>query len=62
MFDDEDQLRKPKSHDLGMPLEAMSVEELTDRISLLEGEIARLKAAIESKRKSRSTADAFFKS
>lgn len=60
MFDD-DLPKKPKLHEVGMHLEAMSVEELGERVALLEGEIARLKAAIEAKRKSKSTADAFFK-
>lgn len=60
MFDD-DEVKKPKGHEVGTILDAMSVEELTDRIALLEGEIARLRAAIESKRKSKSAADAFFK-
>jgi uncharacterized small protein (DUF1192 family) len=60
MFDD-DEVKKPRGHDVGMILVAMSVEELTDRIALLEGEIARLRAAIDSKRKSKSAADAFFK-
>jgi len=60
MFDDEE-VKKPKGHEIGMILDAMSVEELTDRIAMLEGEIARLRAAIESKRKSKSAADAFFK-
>lgn len=60
MFDD-DQVKKPKAHEIGMLLDAMSVEELSERIALLEGEIARLKAAIESKQKSKSAADALFK-
>ena len=60
MFDD-DEVKKPKAHEVGMLLDAMSVDELTDRIALLEGEITRLKSAIESKRQSKSTADAFFK-
>jgi uncharacterized small protein (DUF1192 family) len=59
MFDDE--VKKPKGHEIGMVLDAMSVEELTDRIGLLENEITRLRAAIDSKRKSKSAADAFFK-
>ena len=59
MFDDE--VKKPKGHEVGMILDAMSVEELTDRIGMLEREIARLKAAIDSKQKSKSAADAFFK-
>ena len=60
MFDD-DEVKKPKGHEIGMVLDAMSVEELTDRIGLLENEIVRLRAAIDSKRKSKSAADAFFK-
>ena len=48
-------LEKPTGADLE------PVEELTDRIGMLEGEIARLRAAIDSKRKSKSAADAFFK-
>ena len=60
MFDD-DAPKKPKLHDLGMPLDAMSVEELTDRIGLLEAEIARLRAAIDHKQQSKSAAASVFK-
>ena len=60
MFDD-DEVKNPKGHEIGMVLDAMSVDELTDRIALHEGEIARLRAAIDSKRQSKSAADAFFK-
>ena len=60
MFDDE-AVKKPKGHEVGMILDAMSVEELRDRIAMLEGEIARLRSAIDSKQKSKSAADAFFK-
>lgn len=60
MFDD-DEVKKPKGHEIGMILDAMSVEELSDRIGLLEAEIARLRAAIDSKRQSKSAADAVFK-
>jgi uncharacterized small protein (DUF1192 family) len=60
MFDDEE-VRKPRGHEVGMVLDAMSVEELRDRIAMLESEISRLKAAIDSKQKSKSAADAFFK-
>jgi uncharacterized small protein (DUF1192 family) len=60
MFDD-DEVKKPKGHEIGMVLDAMSVDELTDRIALLEGEIARLRAAIDSKRQSKSAADSIFK-
>ena len=60
MFDD-DEVKKPKGHEIGMLLDAMSVDELTDRIALLESEIARLRAAIDSKRQSKSAADSIFK-
>jgi uncharacterized small protein (DUF1192 family) len=60
MFDD-DEVKKPKGHEIGMVLDAMSVEELADRIALLEAEIARLKLAIDMKRRSKSAADSVFK-
>ncbi len=60
MFDD-DKPKKPKAHDVGMPLDALSVEELHDRIAILEAEIVRLRAAISAKQSSRSAADAAFK-
>ncbi|WMT86327.1 DUF1192 domain-containing protein [Pelagibacterium sp. 26DY04] len=58
---DEDEVRRQPVHEVGMPLDALSVDELTDRISLLQNEIARLERAIESKNASRSAADAVFK-
>jgi uncharacterized small protein (DUF1192 family) len=58
---EEDDRKRPKSHDVGMALDALSVEELRERIALLEGEISRLKAAIEAKGDSRRAAEAAFK-
>lgn len=60
MFDDEE-VKKPKAHEVGMLLDTMSVEELNERIALLESEIGRLKAAIEFKQKSKSAAASVFK-
>jgi len=60
MFDD-DLPKKPKAHELGMLLDAMSIDELNERIGLLEGEIARLRAAIEAKQKSKNAAASVFK-
>ena len=60
MFDD-DLPKKPKAHELGMMLDAMSIEELNDRIGLLEAEIARLRTAIELKQKSKSAAASVFR-
>lgn len=41
-------------------LDLYSVEELTERIALLESEIARARSAIEGKSSQRSAADALF--
>lgn len=60
MFDD-DQVKKPRGHEVGMMIDTMSVEELTDRITMLEAEIARLQAAIEARQKTKSAADALFR-
>ena len=59
MFDEE--IRKPKAHEVGMPIDTMSVEELSERITMLEAEIDRLKAAIEARGATRKAADAAFK-
>jgi uncharacterized small protein (DUF1192 family) len=60
MFDD-NEVRKPKGHEVGMPIDKMSVEELTDRIAMLEDEIARLRDAIAARQKSRNDANSVFK-
>lgn len=59
MFDEE--IKKPRAHDVGMPIDAMSVEELGERITLLEGEIERLRVAIAARGATRKAADAAFK-
>jgi uncharacterized small protein (DUF1192 family) len=58
---DEDTIRKPMGHEVGMVLDAMSVEELEERIALLQEEIARLRTAIEARNNTRNAADALFK-
>ena len=58
---DEDTIGKPRGHEVGMVLDAMSVEELEERIAMLQEEIARLRAAIEARNKTRNAADALFK-
>jgi Uncharacterized small protein containing a coiled-coil domain len=59
MFDEE--IKKPKGHEVGMPIDAMSMEELNERIALLEDEIRRLKEAINDRGATRKAADAAFK-
>jgi uncharacterized small protein (DUF1192 family) len=58
---DEEEIRKPKGHEVGMVLDAMSVEELQERIAMLEAEIVRLRAAIDARKQTRSAADSLFK-
>ena len=54
-------VKKKLAHDIGQDLSLLSIEELTERIELLQGEIARLDAARTQKRASRTAADQFFK-
>lgn len=58
---EDEERKRPTSHDVGMNLDTLSVEELEERITLLEDEIARLRAAIASKGDSRKAAEAAFK-
>ena len=59
-MDDEEQAKK-LVHEIGESLDSISVDELADRIGLLEAEIVRLKAEIENKKSSKAAADAVFK-
>lgn len=58
---DDDRPRKKTSHELGQDLSLLSVEELGERIALLNAEIERLSAAQTMKRATRDAADRFFK-
>ncbi len=58
---DDEQVGRPKAHDIGMVLDPMSVEELEARISLLEIEIVRLRSAIGDRKSTRSAAESLFK-
>ncbi len=49
------------AHQLGQDLSLLSVEELSERIELLQAEILRLEAARSAKLDSRRLADSFFK-
>jgi uncharacterized small protein (DUF1192 family) len=60
-MDDDEPRKVIRTHEVGMPIETMSVEELTFRIGMLEEEIARLRAAIAHREKSRSAAESIFK-
>jgi len=60
MFDEE-AVKRPKGHEVGMNLDTMSVEELNERIGMLREEIARLEQALSARQKTRSEADSLFK-
>ena len=60
-IDDEDRPKKKIAHEIGQDLTLMSVGELTERITILKDEIARLEADIKRKQASKSAADLFFK-
>jgi uncharacterized small protein (DUF1192 family) len=60
-MDEDAPVKKKAAHEIGQDLALLSVEELSDRIKLLEDEIARLDAARSKKRASRDAADQFFK-
>ncbi|WP_234683045.1 DUF1192 domain-containing protein [Bradyrhizobium monzae] len=59
--EDDDRPRKKVTHEIGQDLSLLSVEELTERVALLQTEIARLEEAATKKRASRNAADSFFK-
>lgn len=53
--------KKASAHEVGQDLSMLSVDELDERITMLEREIARLKEAKASKESSLAAASAFFK-
>jgi uncharacterized small protein (DUF1192 family) len=60
-MDDDDRPKKKIVHEIGQDLALLSVNEITERIALLQEEIGRLEEALNKKRASRSAADQFFK-
>ena len=59
--DDDDRPKKKITHEIGQELTLLSVGELTERITLLKEEIARLEANMATKQASISVADMLFK-
>jgi uncharacterized small protein (DUF1192 family) len=54
--------RRPRAaHEIGQPLDHLSVAEFDERIAELSAEIARLEAGRAKKRAANAAADAFFK-
>ena len=60
--EDDDKPRKKIGHEIGQDLSLLSVEELTERIGLMNAEIERLQQAAAKKRASKDAANNFFKS
>jgi uncharacterized small protein (DUF1192 family) len=61
MFDDDQPKKKLAPHEVGMPIDTMSVDELQERIGLLEAEVVRLKDAITARQRTRNAAESIFK-
>jgi uncharacterized small protein (DUF1192 family) len=64
VIEDEERPRKGPVpvHLVGQPLDALSLDELAERIAALKLEIARIEAAIGAKQAGAAAAAAFFKS
>lgn len=60
LFDDAP-VERAVPHRIGEDLATLSINELHERVALLEAEIGRLRDAITSKTASRSAASSFFK-
>jgi uncharacterized small protein (DUF1192 family) len=58
---EDDRPIKKLAHEIGQDLALLSVDELTERIALLQQEITRLDSARAAKLASRNAADAVFK-
>jgi uncharacterized small protein (DUF1192 family) len=59
--DDDEKPKKKIAHEIGQDVTLLSAGELTDRITLLRDEIARLEADMARKNAVKSAADMFFK-
>ncbi|HTB04264.1 MAG TPA: DUF1192 domain-containing protein [Bradyrhizobium sp.] len=59
--EDDDKPRKKITHEIGQDLSLLSVEELAERIALMNSEIERLQLAQAKKRASKDAANSFFK-
>ena len=62
MEDDLEPRRKRQEIVLGEDLATLSIEELGERISACESEIAKIRNAIDEKQRSEATASTFFRS
>ncbi len=61
MMTEDDTRKAAPTHVLGQELSSLSIEELNERMRLLEMEIERLEQARHAKEASRKVADSFFR-
>ena len=61
-IDPDDLPKKKITHEIGQDLSLLSVEDLNERIALLNAEIERLQQALTRKRASKDAANSIFKS
>ena len=61
MANEEEPVRRAADMAIGADLAMLSIEDLEARITLLAGEIERIKAAIASKKQSKAAAETFFR-
>ncbi|NEI70198.1 DUF1192 family protein [Rhizobium lusitanum] len=60
IFDD-DRPKQPSAHEIGSDLSVLSVDELKNRVALLQGEISRLEQEIAAKTSGRKAAEGLFR-
>lgn len=60
-MEDEERISRQRNIVIGEDLSMLSVEELEERIGMLQDEIARIREDIGSKQSSLSVAESFFK-
>lgn len=60
-MEEENLPRKKIAHEIGQDLSLLSINELRERVVILDEEIARLEAAISAKQVSKSAAEGVFK-
>ena len=58
---DEEPRKKRQPHEIGQDLALLSVGELSERITMLREEIARLEAELKTKDSTKSAAEALFR-
>lgn len=61
MHDDDERPRRAATHEIGQKLDALSVDELTERVALLKAEIERLETAKTAKQAALNAAGSIFK-